>query len=139
MTHTSMPINRDYYNIIDISRLITLGADINGFLVNGSKNEASETLLGKILSSVKQDLTKASVQELSKQDNVKLTSTQDCLVLSFGLHPRQFQLQIDNRPYGLRKVGNTTYIFSRSLGDLPDRPEERKALWMSLKKYHGLV
>ncbi len=134
-----MPVfNREVYNISNTIESIALDNSIHVFLVNDSYDESAQVLLGKILASVKQDLSTASIHHKSKEDDLRLTSSKDILVLSFGLHPRQFQLQIDNRPYGLRKIGSTTYIFSRSLAELPNRPEERKALWISLKRYYGL-
>jgi len=130
--------NREVYNISDVTEHISLASDINVFLVNDSYDDTAQILLSKILASVKQDLTKASIKHMSKSDIVRLSGSTEVLVLSFGLHPRQFALQIDNRPYGLRKIDRTTYIFSRSLAELPNRPEERKALWVSLKRFYGL-
>jgi len=105
-------------------------------------DEAAAILLGKILGSVKQDIHEAKVHKMEKTDLIRVSAdemnTAPCLVLSFGMHPRNFQLQIDNQPYGLRSIGKITYIFSRSLGDLPERPSERKALWEALRRYYKI-
>ncbi len=130
--------NQETYDISDAASEITLNSAIHIYMVHDSYDEAAKGFLSKILASVNQTLETSAISEVGVDETVKLTSDEEILVLSFGLHPRRFHLQIDERPYGLRKVEGITYVFSRSLTALPDRPQERKALWLSLKRYFGL-
>lgn len=129
---------REVYDVPDLEakELLTVHQDI--VIIATVMAENDHGLLSKVLASVGQSIDSADIHTMDKTEKRRIYTEKPCLVMCFGIHPRQLFLQIDNTPYGLRLVNNITYIFSRSLADLPSRAEERRALWHALKRYYNI-
>lgn len=130
---------REVYDVPDLeaNEVLTVHQDI--VIIATVMTDNDHTLLSKVLASVGQSIDSADIHTIDKTEKRKIYTDRPCLVMCFGIHPRQLLLQIDNSPYGLRVVNNITYIFSRSLTDLPSRAEERRALWHALKRYYNIT
>lgn len=120
---------------------ITLSEGINIIVRADAYDEAAQTLLGKILKSVGQQLEAASLHRVTEGSEVhfsSLTASSDILVLVLGLSPNECSLQLDKRQYVLFRLSSKTLLFSKSLTELPDDAEGRRALWTTLKEYYNL-
>ena len=135
--------NYPIYQVSDLqeNETIILSDGINVIVRSEDYNEAAQTLLGKILKSVGQQLDVATIHSISQDHEVKLSSasiSSNILVLVFGLSPNECSLQLDKRQYVLFRLSSKTLLFSKSLTELPDDAEGRRALWTSLKEYYNL-
>lgn len=129
------------YNIPDKETLHLVNSDNELCVVvsEGSINEAQSTLLGKILKSVGKDLATAEMIEQKSDVALRFSGQKEQLILCFGIHPKQLNLQIEAKRYTELVLGLKTYIFSLDLASLPSSSEDRKALWISLKSYYGIT
>ncbi|NND32119.1 MAG: hypothetical protein HKN76_05960 [Saprospiraceae bacterium] len=137
MTFFDYPI----YKIPEPGEVILLSPDKPvTVLVKKSQYLAKEAeLLSKILKAVQIAPVDVTIIEGKDDQYYRIESgDQERLFLLFGLDPGDCGLQIDFRKYSLIQRGKNSFIFGSPLVSLPDLPDERRALWLELKRFYNI-
>ena len=135
--------NYPVYDILDADQkdVISLTDGVNIIVKKEDYIDSSQTLLGKILKSVGQELGSSTIHSIEGEKELVLSPNQGSvksLVLVFGLAPNECSLQLDTKPYVLFRLSGKTLLFSKSLTDLPGDAQGRRALWTALKDYYKI-
>ena len=126
------------YDIPDASEatLVSLNKPVSIFVNESQYDETAATLLSKVLGSVGQSVEDADIHKLPGGADLKIKSnSEQHLIISFGFSPKTFSLQIDSTLYKLIPLKEKMFLFSKPLSELPEFPQDKRALWIALKEY----